>query len=216
MVVAAQDDVHLRHLVRQQEVVGHPHVRQRDHELSALLLAELPRQAPGAGAEVLVVHVPGLHRRQCHEPLALDEADEADPAALEVHDAAHRAFSQRPAGLLVHDIAHEPGEVCLRAKLHQVVHAIVKVVVPETGGVDADLVQRGDHVLTPRGRGRDGGVEGVAAEEDHGWLLAPGDGLLPQLPHLRHEARDAAHRLLRPRLHIVDVVEVDDGHGLGL
>mmetsp|Transcript_48167 Transcript_48167/g.114755 ORF Transcript_48167/g.114755 Transcript_48167/m.114755 type:complete len:243 (+) Transcript_48167:1049-1777(+) len=216
MVVAAQDDVHLGDLMRKEFVVGHTHVRQGDDNLRALLLLQLLGQASGAGNEVLVVHLAGIDGGQGDQPLLLHQADEAHLATVKVHDARDDAVGQRAARLLVRDVADQPGEVVLRGQLFQLVHPKVEVVIPVARRVDAYGIQRLNHVLAVGRSRHQRRVEGITAEEYHRLVLAACHGFRLELPYARHEACDAAHRLLDSTLHVVDVVEVQDGHLLGL
>mmetsp|Transcript_47718 Transcript_47718/g.139073 ORF Transcript_47718/g.139073 Transcript_47718/m.139073 type:complete len:653 (+) Transcript_47718:999-2957(+) len=215
MVVAGENHVDLGHRVGQELIVGHAHVRQGDDDLSALEGLEVLREPPAALAEVLVLDIVGVQCGQGHQPLVLDEANEADLAAVVVDHSREAALGKRPPGLLLRDIADQPWEVGLRSHFHELVDAEIKVVVAIARRVDAHEVQPRDHVLPHRDRRSERWVEGVTAKKYQGLLLAPGQCLLLQLVHPRDEARQAAHGLLLAGLDVVDVVEVEDGHALG-
>lgn len=85
MVVAAEHDVNVGHLTREELVVGRAHVRQRDDDVAAAA-AQVRAQPAALGHEVDVLDVVRAERGERAEPLALHEAHEAAAHAVPVED----------------------------------------------------------------------------------------------------------------------------------
>eukprot|EP00639_Heterosigma_akashiwo_P031837 CAMPEP_0194734322 /NCGR_PEP_ID=MMETSP0296-20130528/69124_1 /TAXON_ID=39354 /ORGANISM="Heterosigma akashiwo, Strain CCMP2393" /LENGTH=101 /DNA_ID=CAMNT_0039643071 /DNA_START=338 /DNA_END=643 /DNA_ORIENTATION=+ len=92
--MAAKDDIKLRAFFCQALVIWHPHVGQSNYHL-APLAAQQALQRAALLHKVHVLHVVDVHRAQRLQPLALDEAHQADFMARPLKDPVFLAISQR-------------------------------------------------------------------------------------------------------------------------
>ena len=95
VVVAAEHNVDVRHLARQQLVVRRAHVRQRDDSVAAAA-AQQRRQPPALGNKVDIPHIVRAERRERREPLALYEAHQAAAHAVPVYNVVPACQQSRP------------------------------------------------------------------------------------------------------------------------
>ena len=113
VVVSAEDDVDLLHVLRQSDIVGSPHVGESDHHLAALAL-QLSGQPSGRGHVVLVLHLVAVDGGDGVEPLPLHEPQQPHSPAPPVHHVGDEAVRQLPPSLAVRHVGHQPGEGSLR------------------------------------------------------------------------------------------------------
>jgi len=200
MVMPPEDQVQLWDLLCQPNIVGIPHVRQRYHHVHALS-TQLRIQPPPRIHIVDIDHFVPADRRQRGQPFLLDQAHEADLHALVLDDHALDGVGHPCARLGVRHVGQHPREVRHRHHLLEVVHPKVEVVVPHAGRPDAHHVEKPDHVLALGDGAHDRRGQRVPREEDEplGHRLQPLD-----------EPRNAADRLLLPRLDLIDIVEVQN------
>mmetsp|Transcript_25720 Transcript_25720/g.48789 ORF Transcript_25720/g.48789 Transcript_25720/m.48789 type:complete len:324 (-) Transcript_25720:50-1021(-) len=146
VVVPTKHQVDLGDALRQLDVVGRAHVRQRHHHLRALL-QQLPRKPPALLHKVHILHLLGLDSGQRLQPFPLDQSYEAQSTTLVGDHARTLHPTQRLLGLLVQNVGHQPWEVTVSNQLFQSVQAKVKVVVANAGCVDVETVENGNHLL---------------------------------------------------------------------
>mmetsp|Transcript_28325 Transcript_28325/g.59830 ORF Transcript_28325/g.59830 Transcript_28325/m.59830 type:complete len:232 (+) Transcript_28325:1285-1980(+) len=214
VIVSSQynvDAIDAADLVGKGYVVGHSHVRQGHYGVEGSVFRLEFRDATfdkvNGRFENYILRVQGWHNL---EPFPLHETDnqQSRPSFLRlIQNVILVTSAQRLVQFGIPCIAAKPWEVALILELAKLLEAKVKVVISQTGNINPNSIQNGNHLFAAKDGRHERWAEGIAAEEGDDLSLLLLSGSREEFLSCFFDRCDEWRRLFD----VVDVVEVDEG-----